>query len=202
MLKINIKNNVYSNYNQQHDNNINSLPNCTRINWQLTDHEILLTEEYYMLATVMMDDNRSLHSMPDINHQFTHFASDVVSAKPNAWLTGSIINTFLTCMQFNSTYGEQRNNVNVLNTFFYVLLTNTTDRHENQPEWNTYNYNAVREFKSHYTKEDLLKDTIIPIHIPQHWLLCIISLSTQKIYVFDSLRKNRINILQNIPKLR
>jgi Ulp1 family protease len=136
--------------------------------------------------------------MTDCRKSFTHYPEDVLSLRNCIWLTGTIIDTFFTCMNFNYLDGTFNNTINILRTTFYPLLLNTASNDSTVPEWNTFNYNAVREFTSQDTRLDILKETIIPIHIPGHWLLCIINPTTKKIYIVDSLRHNNANIIKYI----
>jgi Ulp1 family protease len=122
----------------------------------------------------MIDNDLPNLFMPDCNNIFTHFPSDALSSKINSCLTGTIMNTFLTCMTLNVADGTCDNSINVLNTSFYAQLVNTLHIDINCPGWNTSNYDGVTEYTSHYTRADILKTTIIPIHIPGHWLICII----------------------------
>lgn len=59
-------------------------------------------------------------------------------------------------MNFNNLDGAFNNTMNILRTTFYPTLLNTASNDSTVPEWNTFNYNAVAEFTSHYTRLDIL----------------------------------------------
>ena len=159
---------------------------------------IQLTEQYLAQATAMIENDQSFTFMPDCNNRFTHFPSDALSLQNNNWLTGTIIDTFLNCMTTNVADGSTNNTMNVFNTSFYPKLVNTFHNDATCPGWNTYDYNGVTQYTNHFSREDILKTTIIPIHIPGHWLLCIIDPGMQTFYFIDSLRHLNIVIIQNI----
>jgi Ulp1 family protease len=60
--------------------------------------------------------------------------------------------------------------------------------------------NAVRTFSNHFTVEDFLKLFLIPIHIPGHWMLCILDPLNKTYYIVDSRRNNNVAVTENIRK--
>ena len=166
--------------------------------WQIDNNEIQLTEEYMILATNMFNAGFINSFMPDSIQRFTHQPSDVLSLRKKEWLTGTIISTFLSCMILNVNDGTINYSTNILNHTFYTTLTNTSYDDASDPQWNTYDYNQVQNYTDHYTTENILKNFIIPIHVPSHWLLCIIDPPMKTIYIIDSLRHNNSNVLKNI----
>ena len=193
-------------YNTQWRNKFNLLNNTTYSTtdsqfqkiWHIAPHHIQMTEQYMEQATAMIDNGQPNSFMPDYNSRFTHFPSDALSLRNHTWLTGTIMDVFLYSMTINVTDGTIIDAINVFNTSFYAILLNTYHNDASLPEWNTYNYTAVTNYTTHFTRTDILKTTIIPIHIPSHWLLCIIEPSTKTLYIIDSLRHQNLEIIQNI----
>ena len=86
-------------------------------------------------------------------------------------------------LQNSAISGIKSKAVDILNTSFYVALINTYNNNRQHPQWNTYNYNAVKNIPllSNYRRGDILKDTIIPIHYLSsfithteiiNWMIC------------------------------
>ena len=193
-------------YNSRWRSTYNLLSNSTDIDeriqlrnvWHTQPNDIQLTEQYLIQATAMIENDQPFTFMPDCNNKFTHFPSDALSLQNNNCLTGTIMDTFLKCMTTNVADGSTNNTMNVFNTSFYPKLVNTFHNDTTCPGWNTYNYNGVTQYTNHFSREDILKTTIIPIHIPGHWLLCIIDPSMQTFFFLDSLRQLNIVIIKNI----
>lgn len=99
-------------------------------------------------------------------------------------------------MNFNNLDGNFNNTMNILRTTFYPTLVNTASNDSTVPEWNTFEYNADTEFTRHSRRLDILKDSIIPIHIPGHWLLCIINPTMKRIYIVNSLHHSNANVIK------
>ena len=105
-------------------------------------------------------------------------------------------------MNFNNLDGNFNNTMNILRTTFYPTLVNTASNDSTVPEWNIFEYNADTEFTRHSRRLDILKDSIIPIHIPGHWLLCIINPTMKRIYIVNSLHHSNALTLLHIDFLR
>jgi Ulp1 family protease len=166
--------------------------------WMLTEEQMNITELYYLQAQNMITSNLINVFMPNYMMKYTHEPSDVISMQRHNWLTGTIIDLFLLSIDVDIATGHQKHFMNILGTAFYVTLTNTLDDDTQRPGYNTYNFAAISTYTSHYTREDFFKCTIIPVHVTDHWLLCIIDPLNTTIYIIDSLRKNNTNIISNI----
>lgn len=182
---------IYTEYMQNNANLPIINKNETNV-WQITNAEKNITEQYYLLAQNMLENNLTHDNMPNYMEKYCHFSGDVLSLKRHNWLTGTIIDTFLLTIDVDINTGEQKNVMNILRTGFYASLSNTLDDNEQRTDYNTYNYEAITRYVDHYTDGDFLKCTIIPIHIRDHWLLCIINPSQKTMYFIDSLRKNNL----------
>ena len=192
-------------YNTQWRNKFNLQTNTTYFTgnqlekiWHIAPNEVQLTEQYLEQATHMINNDQPNSFMPDYNSRFTHFPSDALSLRNHTWLTGTIMDVFLYSMTIDVTNGNINDAINVFNTSFYARLLNTFHNDASHPEWNTYNYTAVTNYTTHFTRTDILKTSIIPIHIPNHWLLCIIEPSTKTFFIIDSLRHQNLDIVLNI----
>ena len=102
------------------------------------------------------------------------------------------IDLFLLSKDVDIVTGHQKR------TEFYVTLTNTLDDNTLRAGYNTYDFDAISRFTDHYSRDDFLKCTIIPVHVRDHWLLCIIDPLYETIYTIDSLRKNNSTVTSNI----
>ena len=131
-----------------------SIPKC----WTLTKNQMELTEQYIQHAQCMVNDNHTHEDMPKFREKYAHSPTDVLSLKRQNWLTGTIImNTFLDTLDLNTENGSQKNNMNILHTGFYGLLTTTLPGYANTPQYNTYNLDAVRTFTDHLSRSEFLK---------------------------------------------
>ena len=90
--------------------------------------------------------------------------------------------------------------MNIFPTGFYASLSNILDDNDQRPNYYTYDYSAISRYVDHYAREDFLKSMIIPVHIRDHWLLCIIDPPQKTIYIIDSLeiRNKHTNVFNNI----
>jgi Ulp1 family protease len=152
----------------------------------------------YIHAQNMIASNLINVFMPNYMMKDTHEPSDIISMQRHNWLTGTIINLFLLSIDVDINTGHQKQFMNILRTEIYVTLTNTSDDNTLRPGYNTYDFDAVSRFTDHYSRDDFLKCTIIPVHVRDHWLLCIIDPLYETIYTIDSLRKNNSYITSNI----
>ena len=159
-----------------------------------------LTEQYIQHAQSMVNDNHTHEDMPKVREKYAHSPIDVLSLKRQNWLTGTIMNTFLDTLDLNTGNGSQKNNMNVLHTGFYSLLTTTLPGYASTPQYNTYNLGAVRMFTDHLSRSEFQKTFIIPIYIPGHWLMCIIDPQIKTYFTIDSMRHNNEEIAENIRK--
>ena len=187
---------IYNEYMRNNDN-IQLYENNTKI-WQLNENEMQIIEMYYLQAENMHQNNVTNVHMPNYLLKYCHEPQDVLSLKRNNWLTGTIIDVFLLSINVHINTGQDNNDINILPTTFYASLSNTLDDNLLRPRHNTYNFSAIRTYVDHYTREDFLKSTIIPVHIRDHWLLCIIDPPQKTIYFIDSLRKTNTVVMNYI----
>jgi Ulp1 family protease len=142
--------------------------------WYITEPQMNITELYYIQAQNMHQNNLINVFMPNYMTKYTHEPADVISMKRNNWLTGTVIDLFFLSIDVDINTGHQKQFMNILRTEFYVSLTNTLDDNALRPGYNTYDFDAVSRFTDHYSPDNFLKCTIIPVHVRDHWLLCII----------------------------
>lgn len=188
---------IYATYIENYDTNELLHPHENHI-WELSTPQMQITDLYYTQAETMQRNNLINVFMPNYMTKYTHEPEDVISLKRQNWLTGTIIDLFLIAIDVDIVTGSQNNKMNILPTSFYATLTNTLDDDARRPAYNTYNFEAISQYTNHYMREDFLKCGIIPVHVRNHWLLCIIDPLHKTIYVIDSLRKNNTTVIANI----
>ena len=109
----------------------------------------------------------------------------------------------------NTLYGFQLINDQII-AFYLQAIVRRSAKNKHWPKCcalNSFVYRNLKEFgyKSirRWTKNlDIFTyhKIFIPVHLPEHWCLVIIDLQTQTISMYDSLGKDRDDILKLFPK--
>jgi Ulp1 family protease len=94
--------------------------------------------------------------------------------------------------------GTVDNTVMVLESSFYPLLTHAEGTSQGNEVRNIYDFDNVVRYTNEYSREDFLKDIIIPVHLPHHWIIVLLIPSEKKIILIDSMRKKRDEVIKNI----
>ncbi|KAL0209622.1 hypothetical protein RCL1_008460 [Eukaryota sp. TZLM3-RCL] len=133
-----------------------------------TDREPLseFEEDVYVFALA--------NGRPGLQFNLEITANDLSTLKPRNWLNDEIINFYFQLIMDRSKRSSKLPKIHVMSTFFYPKISKK------------YSYSAVQRWTKKVNIFQCDK-VLIPIHLGNHWTLCVINFQSNLIEYYDSM---------------
>jgi Ulp1 family protease len=118
------------------------------------------------------------------------YADELKCLRTKGWLNDNVVNAALHLIQFlNPDVTKFR----FMSTLLYMYATN--ESYSSQGDWMAWSVT-----KSFTTAEELdaCETFFMPIHVPGHWVGALVSMHSKTIELYDSLHKQRNDVLRNV----
>lgn len=128
-------------------------------------------------------------------HRISIKVNDLLTLKDKTWLNDEIVNFYMALLQQQTKQPDWTGlkNVYIQSSFFYQQLSHDPN---GRP---CFYYDNVTRWTKHINIFETTK-FIIPIHLPNHWVLAIIDFSLKQIQYYDSLGRNGSAICDMLMK--